>query len=73
MLPVVYTPPSAKQSSATATSTDVPGIYLSVDAPETRTVLGPPRLGPDEVDLIVATDAQAILGIGGTGVSVEST
>src|SRR5262249_38394532 len=45
------------------------GVYLSVDQPELiETSLCAPGLGPGEVDLIVATDAGAILGIGDWGV-----
>jgi malate dehydrogenase (oxaloacetate-decarboxylating) len=44
-------------------------VYLSVDQPELiETSLCAPGLGPGEVDLIVATDAGAILGIGDWGV-----
>ncbi|MDT5117197.1 MAG: hypothetical protein QOE30_2936, partial [Mycobacterium sp.] len=45
------------------------GLYLSIDSPdeiaESFETLG---LGPDDVDLIVCTDAEAILGIGDWGV-----
>ena len=45
------------------------GLYLSIDRPdeiaESFATLG---LGPDDVDLIVCTDAEAILGIGDWGV-----
>ena len=45
------------------------GIYLSVDHPELiEASLLDFDLGPDDVDLIVATDAGAILGIGDWGV-----
>ena len=44
-------------------------MYLDVDHPdEIERVLSAPGLGADDVDLIVATDAQAILGIGDWGV-----
>src|ERR1700694_3699318 len=46
------------------------GLYLSIDSPdeiaESFETLG---LGPDDVDLIVCTDAEAILGIGDWGVN----
>src|SRR5581483_951406 len=45
------------------------GVYLSVDAPElVASSLAATDLDPNEVDLIVATDAEAILGIGDWGV-----
>jgi malate dehydrogenase (oxaloacetate-decarboxylating) len=45
------------------------GVYLSIDAPgQIETALRASGLSADEVDLIVATDAQAILGIGDWGV-----
>jgi malate dehydrogenase (oxaloacetate-decarboxylating) len=45
------------------------GVYLSVDHPELiEDSLRAPGLGPGEADLIVATDAGAILGIGDWGV-----
>jgi malate dehydrogenase (oxaloacetate-decarboxylating) len=45
------------------------GIYLSIDRPEEiETALATLGLGPDDVDLIVCTDAEAILGIGDWGV-----
>jgi malate dehydrogenase (oxaloacetate-decarboxylating) len=44
-------------------------VYLSIDAPDQiETALRAPELSADEVDLLVATDAQAILGIGDWGV-----
>jgi len=70
MLPVVYTPTVGEAIERYSYEYRRPrGIYLSVDAPEDlERSLRAPRLGPDEVDLIVATDAQAILGIGDWGV-----
>jgi malate dehydrogenase (oxaloacetate-decarboxylating) len=45
------------------------GIYLSVDRPEdVETALRNTGLGPDDVDLLVATDSEGILGIGDQGV-----
>ena len=45
------------------------GVYLSIDAPgQIETALRDSGLSAGEVDLIVATDAQAILGIGDWGV-----
>ena len=71
MLPIVYTPTVGEQrSSATATSTDVlVGIYLSVEDPDgvERALLASHR-GPEDIDLIIATDAEGILGIGDWGV-----
>ncbi len=45
------------------------GLYLSIDYPdEIAESFGTFGLGPDDVDLIVCTDAEAILGIGDWGV-----
>ena len=69
MLPVVYTPTVGQAIKRYSHEYRRPrGVYLSVDHPEVieRSLLAP-GLGPDEVDLIVATDAGAILGIGDWG------
>src|SRR5204863_33158 len=45
------------------------GVYLSVDRPgQIETAFRNYGLGPGDVDLIVATDAEGILGIGDWGV-----
>ena len=45
-------------------------VYLSVDRPEdVRASFGTLGLGPDDVDLLVVSDAQEILGIGDWGVN----
>ncbi len=69
MLPIVYTPTVGQAIERYSHEYRRPrGVYLSVDHPEVieRSLLAP-GLGPDEVDLIVATDAGAILGIGDWG------
>jgi malate dehydrogenase (oxaloacetate-decarboxylating) len=70
MLPVVYTPTVGQAIEQYSREYRRPrGIYLSVDHPELiEASLLDSGLGPDEVDLIVATDAGAILGIGDWGV-----
>jgi malate dehydrogenase (oxaloacetate-decarboxylating) len=70
MLPIVYTPTVGQAIQAYSHEYRRPrGVYLSVDQPELiETSLYAPGLGPDDVDLIVATDAGAILGIGDWGV-----
>jgi malate dehydrogenase (oxaloacetate-decarboxylating) len=70
MLPIIYTPTVGQAIENYSHEYRRPrGIYLSVDRPELiETSLRAPGLGPDEVDLIVATDAGAILGIGDWGV-----
>jgi malate dehydrogenase (oxaloacetate-decarboxylating) len=45
------------------------GIYLSIDAPDDiETAFSTLGLGPDDVDLVVCSDAEEILGIGDWGV-----
>ncbi|MFF4900567.1 NAD-dependent malic enzyme [Streptomyces sp. NPDC001068] len=70
MLPIVYTPTVGRAIQRYSNEYRRPaGVYLSVDAPEdiegALTAIG---LGPHDVDLIVATDGEAILGIGDWGV-----
>jgi malate dehydrogenase (oxaloacetate-decarboxylating) len=70
MLPVVYTPTVGQAIEHYSQEYRRPrGIYLSVDQPEViaESLLASGR-SPYEVDLIVATDAGAILGIGDWGV-----
>jgi malate dehydrogenase (oxaloacetate-decarboxylating) len=69
MLPVVYTPTVGQAIEQYSHEYRRPrGVYLSVDQSELiETSLRAPGLGPGEVDLIVATDAGAILGIGDWG------
>ena len=70
MLPIVYTPTIGLAIKSYSHEYRRPrGVYLSVNHPDLiETSLRAPDLGPDEVDLIVATDAGAILGIGDWGV-----
>jgi malate dehydrogenase (oxaloacetate-decarboxylating) len=70
MLPIIYTPTVGQAIENYSHEYRRPrGVYLSVDRPELiEASLQAPGLGPDEVDLIVATDAGAILGIGDWGV-----
>ncbi len=70
MLPIVYTPTVGQAIENYSHEYRRPrGVYLSVDHPELiEDSLRAPGLGPGEVDLVVATDAGAILGIGDWGV-----
>jgi malate dehydrogenase (oxaloacetate-decarboxylating) len=70
MLPVIYTPTVGEAIQNYSHEYRRPrGIYLSVDHPELiEASLLDFDLGPDDVDLVVATDAGAILGIGDWGV-----
>ncbi|MGW0206662.1 NAD-dependent malic enzyme [Streptomyces sp. NPDC003233] len=70
MLPIVYTPTVGTAIERYSTEYRRPrGIYLSVDAPEDmEQALRASGLGAEDVDLVVATDGEAILGIGDWGV-----
>jgi malate dehydrogenase (oxaloacetate-decarboxylating) len=70
LLPIVYTPTIGEAIQRYSHQYRRPrGVYLSVDAPgQIETALRDSGRSSGEVDLIVATDAQAILGIGDWGV-----
>jgi malate dehydrogenase (oxaloacetate-decarboxylating) len=70
LMPVVYTPTVGEAIQRFSEEyRGSRGLYLSIDRPdeivESFETLG---LSPDDVDLIVCTDAEAILGIGDWGV-----
>lgn len=69
MLPVVYTPVVAQAiENYSKVFTRPDGVYLSVDDVDgVETALRNYGLGEDDVDLIVATDGEALLGIGDWG------
>jgi malate dehydrogenase (oxaloacetate-decarboxylating) len=69
MLPVVYDPVVAQAIEQYSHEYQRPdAVYLSVDDPDgIEAALRNFGLGPDEVDLLVATDAEEILGIGDWG------
>jgi malate dehydrogenase (oxaloacetate-decarboxylating) len=70
MLPIVYTPTVGQAIERYSHEYRRPrGVFLSVDHPElVEESLRNYGLGPDDVDLLVATDAEGILGIGDWGV-----
>ena len=70
LLPIVYTPTIGEAIQRYSHQYRRPrGVYLTIDAPgQIETALRDSGLSAREVDLIVATDAQAILGIGDWGV-----
>ncbi|HEV8164461.1 MAG TPA: NAD-dependent malic enzyme [Actinomycetota bacterium] len=70
MLPIVYTPTVGKAIERYSHEYRRPrGVFLSIDHPDlVEESFRNYGLGPDEVDLIVATDAEGILGIGDWGV-----
>ncbi|WP_329139940.1 NAD-dependent malic enzyme [Streptomyces sp. NBC_01476] len=70
MLPIVYTPTIGAAIERYSNEFRRPrGIYLSVDAPQDiERALTASGLGADDLDLVVATDGEAILGIGDWGV-----
>jgi malate dehydrogenase (oxaloacetate-decarboxylating) len=71
MLPVVYDPVVAQAIERYSHEYQRPdGVYLSIDdVDRVETALHNYGLGADDVDLLVATDAEAILGIGDWGVN----
>ncbi|HET7475236.1 MAG TPA: NAD-dependent malic enzyme [Dermatophilaceae bacterium] len=70
MLPVVYTPTVGLAIERFSHEYRRPrGVYLSIEHPEdARTALSNFGLGGDDVDLLVATDSEGILGIGDWGI-----
>jgi malate dehydrogenase (oxaloacetate-decarboxylating) len=70
MLPIVYTPTVGTVIERYSLEFQRPrGVYLSVDRPDqVEEAFRNYGLGADEVDLIVATDSEGILGIGDWGV-----
>src|SRR6266480_731787 len=70
MLPIVYTPTVGTVIERYSLDFGHPrGVYLSVDRPDQiETAFRNYGLGPDDVDLIVATDSEGILGVGDWGV-----
>jgi malate dehydrogenase (oxaloacetate-decarboxylating) len=70
MLPIVYTPTIGWAIERFSHEYRRPrGVYLSVDRPgEVEASLRNYGMGPNDVDLIVATDSEGILGIGDWGV-----
>lgn len=70
MLPIVYTPTIGKAIEEYSQWYSRPrGVYLSIDRPEEmEESLKNYGLASDEVDLVVVTDSEGILGIGDQGV-----
>jgi malate dehydrogenase (oxaloacetate-decarboxylating) len=70
LLPIIYTPTVGEAIATYSHQYRRPrGVYLSADRPDAiERSLASAGLGPGDVDLIVATDAEAILGIGDWGV-----
>ncbi|OHV34396.1 MULTISPECIES: NAD-dependent malic enzyme [Pseudofrankia] len=70
LLPIVYDPTIGEAIRRYSHEYRRPrGIYLSVNEPwRVRAALADLGLGPDDVDLLVASDAEEILGIGDWGV-----
>jgi malate dehydrogenase (oxaloacetate-decarboxylating) len=70
MLPIIYDPTVGQAIKCYSDAYRRPrGVYLSIDDPGgIRRALRDLEMGPDDVDLIVASDAEEILGIGDWGV-----
>ena len=71
LLPVVYDPTVGEAIENWSTDyRDSRAVYLSIDRPaDVEASFAALGLGPDEVDLVVVSDAQEILGIGDWGVN----
>jgi malate dehydrogenase (oxaloacetate-decarboxylating) len=70
LLPIVYDPTVGEAVKRYSHEYRRPrGVYLSVDRPQdVRPAFRALGLGPDDVDLVVATDGEQLLGIGDWGV-----
>ena len=70
MLPIVYTPTIGEAIERFSPEFSRPrGVFLSIDHPEAMAdAFHNFGLGPDEVDLVVVTDSEGILGIGDQGI-----
>lgn len=70
LLPIVYDPTVGEAIKTYSHEYRRPrGVFLSIDRPQDlRRSFEELGLGPDEVDLVVVTDAEQILGIGDWGV-----
>ncbi|MFH9061443.1 NAD-dependent malic enzyme [Streptomyces coeruleorubidus] len=70
LLPIVYDPTVGEAVKRYSHEYRRPrGVYLSIDRPQDiRPAFEALGLGPDDVDLLVATDAEQLLGIGDWGV-----
>ncbi|MGV9244596.1 NAD-dependent malic enzyme [Streptomyces sp. NPDC003710] len=70
LLPIVYDPTVGEAIEKYSHEYRRPrGIFLSIDRPDDmEKAFATLRLGPEDVDLIVCTDAEEILGIGDWGV-----
>ncbi len=70
MMPIVYTPTIGKAIQNYSHSFHKPrGVYISIDDVDgIEQALRNAAHGPDDVDLIVVTDSEGILGIGDQGV-----
>ncbi|MCK0110631.1 NAD-dependent malic enzyme [Ornithinimicrobium sp. F0845] len=70
MLPIIYTPTVGEAIEEFSSTFDrARGIYLAIDNPQDiDEALAAHGQGPDDVDLLVVTDSEGILGIGDQGV-----
>jgi malate dehydrogenase (oxaloacetate-decarboxylating) len=70
LLPIVYDPTVGEAIERYSHEFRRPGgVFLSIDRPgDIKKAFATLELGPDDVDLIVCTDAEEILGIGDWGV-----
>ena len=70
MLPIIYTPTVGEAIERFSSTFDrARGIYLAIDNPgDIDEALASHGAGPEDIDLLVVTDSEGILGIGDQGV-----
>ena len=70
MLPIVYTPTIGEAIQAFSFWYQrMNGVFLSIDEPDAiEQSLRATRVDPDEIDILIVTDSEGILGIGDQGV-----
>lgn len=70
LMPIIYTPTIGEAITQFSSWFTVPrGVFLSIDEPDQiEAAMSSTNQGPDDIDLVVVTDSEGILGIGDQGV-----